>query len=226
MLILSVHPEMDMLAYILGIPRTVRIYGMLKTGMNMFNGGAPYRSYEANLYSTNVFGQTPYESYHDYYNSFTQRSRNLFTSVVFEAILPTFWRTVFSHVLPPQYTNVTFPYYTNLTPVHGVEGMLAPYAVPPTVKYVYPFSKNDPKLKETIPADMQAFLDKHDKSMVIAFGTFLAPTNNTMKDIVDFVKSEKDYAILWALRQRWKYPQEIFEGLDKLDHVYIVDYIP
>lgn len=58
MMILSVHPEMDMLAYILGIPRTVRIYGMLKTGMNMFNGGAPYRSYEPNLYSTNVFGQT------------------------------------------------------------------------------------------------------------------------------------------------------------------------
>jgi len=56
MMILSVHPEMDMLAYILGIPRTVRIYGMLKTGMNMFNGGAPYRTYEANLYSTNVFG--------------------------------------------------------------------------------------------------------------------------------------------------------------------------
>lgn len=226
MMVMSVHPEMDMLAYILGIPRTVRIYGMLKTGMNMFNGGAPYRTYEANLYSTNVFGQTPFNSYLDYYSSFKQRSKNLLSSVIFEVVVPTFWRTIFSNVLPPQYSNITFPYLTNLTLVHGVEGMLAPYSVPPTVKFVYPFSKNDPKLKETIPADMQAFLDKHEKSMVIAFGTFLAPTNSTMKDIVEFVKSEKEYAILWALRQRSKYPAELFKDLEKLDHVYIVDYIP
>ena len=61
--------------------------------------------------------------------------------------------------------------------MHGVEGMLAPYAVPPNVKFVYPFSKNDLKMKETCPPELSAFLDKHEKTIVIAFGTFLAPTN-------------------------------------------------
>lgn len=152
--------------------------------------------------------------------------KNLLSGIIFEVIIPTFWRTLFSNVLPLKYSNVTFPFYTNLTIVHGVEGMLAPYATPSTVKFVYPFSKNDPKLKETIPEDIKAFLDKNEKSIVIAFGTFLAPTNKTMQEIVDFVRSEKDYAILWALRQRSKYPASMFEGLAELPNLYIVDYIP
>lgn len=70
MMIMSVHAEMDMLAYILNIPRTVRLYGMLKSGMNLFNQGAPYRSYEANIYTTTVFGRSQFNSPQEYYASY------------------------------------------------------------------------------------------------------------------------------------------------------------
>lgn len=57
LMIISAQPEMDMLAHILGIPRVIRMMGILKAGMNLFSGGAPYYSYEANVYNTNVFGR-------------------------------------------------------------------------------------------------------------------------------------------------------------------------
>ena len=47
-----------------------------------------------------------------------------------------------------------------------------------------------------------------------------------MRDLVEFIRSEKDYAILWALRQRNKYPEEMFAPVINLPHVHIVDYIP
>lgn len=62
---------MDMLASILGIPRVIRLMGILKAGMNLFSGGAPFHSYEANVYNTNVFGRKQYNSITDYYSSFT-----------------------------------------------------------------------------------------------------------------------------------------------------------
>jgi hypothetical protein len=214
MMIMSVHAEMDMLAYILNIPRTIRLYGMLKSGMNMFNGGAPARSYEANIYTTTVFGRTQYNSQQEYYASFAQRVKNLISTFIFDGVVPQFFRVLYSNALPTKYSNITFPYLTNLTIVGGVEGMMAPFAVPPNVKFVYPLSKNDAKLKETIPDDMKAFLDKHEKTLVVAFGTFLAPTNQTMSELVEFIRTEKDYAIIFAMRQKHKFPPNMFEGLD------------
>ena len=200
MLIISVHPEMDMLAYILNIPRTIRLYGMLKSGMNIFNGGAPYRSYEANIYTTTVFGRSQFNSHLEYQASFTQRVKNLLSTIFFDGLVPKFYNVLYRHALPEKYSYITFPYYTNLTIVGGVEGLMAPYATSPNVKYVYPLSKNDAKLKETLPDDMKEFIEKNEKTMVVAFGTFLAPTNSTMRELVDFIRTEKDYAIIFAMR--------------------------
>ena len=103
--------------------------------------------------------------------------KNLLSTLFFDGVVPQFYNIIYRHALPEKYSYVTFPYYTNLTIVGGVEGLMAPYATGPNVKYVYPLSKNDAKLKETLPEDMKEFIEKNEKTMVVAFGTFLAPTN-------------------------------------------------
>ena len=47
-----------------------------------------------------------------------------------------------------------------------------------------------------------------------------------MRELVDFIRSEKDYAIIFAMRQRHKFPPDMFDGLEKHPNVFFTEWIP
>jgi hypothetical protein len=52
---------------------------------------------------------------------------------------------------------------------------------------------------------LKAFLDNHEKVMIIAFGTMFSPTNETLRTIIKYVKHEKSYAFVVAVKRKSDY---------------------
>lgn len=46
--------------------------------------------------------------------------------------------------------------------------------------------------------------------MIIAFGTMFTPTNETMRTIIKYVKYEKNYSFVVAVKKIKDYEQDIF----------------
>lgn len=47
-----------------------------------------------------------------------------------------------------------------------------------------------------------------------------------MSELVEFIRTEEEYAIIFALRQRSKFPHDMFDSISNLPNVFIVDWIP
>jgi len=93
-------------------------------------------------------------------NSYTfyDRFLALFDRFISEFIFIPFKCSEFASALSEENRHHAFKYPTNqLNLLLGVEGFIENYALPPNVKFVYPFMKN--KTAEEIPPEMKQFLD-------------------------------------------------------------------
>eukprot|EP00347_Sterkiella_histriomuscorum_P008512 403344819 len=68
-------------------------------------------------------------------------------------------------------------------------------------------------------------MNKHDKLMLISFGTTMNPTNETLQEIIQFMSQRIDYGFLIALRSKYFNPI-VFDKISQQQNVYHEDFLP
>ena len=70
--------------------------------------------------------------------------------------------------------------------------------LPPNVKYVYPWTKD--RGIEEIDDNLNSFIDKHEKLMIVAFGTMFALSKEYTEELIKFAKKERSYGFIISLK--------------------------
>ena len=85
----------------------------------------------------------------------------------------------------------------------GEEGLTSSVPVPPHVKYTYPYVaiKDDNETPTVeIDRDISDFIESSDKVVIFAFGSLFNPTNETLREVIQFAKSEQKYSFIMAIK--------------------------
>jgi len=85
----------------------------------------------------------------------------------------------------------------------GCEGVTQMIPSPPNVKQVYPLLRKKaaaPIAGQHITEEYERFLAKHEKVIVVSFGTTFSPYNETLAAIFNVMRERNDYGYILGLK--------------------------
>ena len=80
--------------------------------------------------------------------------------------------------------------------------------------------------QEKLSAEIENFLNKHDKVVLMACGTVFSHSNTTMRAIFEHIKEDKKYGYIIGLKHKHKYDPHIFDIIANATNVLILPWIP
>ncbi|CDW84131.1 antennal-enriched udp-glycosyltransferase [Stylonychia lemnae] len=227
MIVCGPFPEAELIANTLQIPLYIRlvISNPDSTMQTMLKQHASHSS-QSHTSRTTLFGMEKHKGFNSLTGSFLTRlksklSEYLFLGIYFEIIFYKHHQVIPEH-LKLEATTFRAP---DLILYSGFEGLSPPLALSPNSRII-PFISEDESVHQEIPKELQEFMNRHEKLILIAFGTIQNPTNQTLREISNFMEKRTDYGFIYATRNKGYFESSIFEKIERLENVYVAKWLP
>ncbi|CDW86117.1 antennal-enriched udp-glycosyltransferase [Stylonychia lemnae] len=219
--------ESQLIANTLQIPLYIRIItGNLDSSLQVMMNQHTSHSSQLHLAKTTIFGMEKHENLHSFTTNFFTRLRNRLSEHVFCGFGSYFIHQKLYQMIPD---NMLEEAKTLRTPdmilYTGYEGLYPPIALSPNSKIISPLSEDTTETQD-IPKDLEEFINRHDKLILVSFGSVQSPTNQTLSALSIYMQKQSNYGFIYSARNQKYLESDILERIKSLKNVYLANWLP
>jgi hypothetical protein len=213
------------------IPLKIRYSPALDSTIVQTEEGPNSHSFENNIFKAAYFGlnMKPIDK-SSYFSSLPDRFQNYVMHIASRIAIKSFLPSQQDSFLPEKYKKYAEIDNIDFTFLHGVDGLLSKNPLPMNYKYVYPTGQLDLKSKGIfeIEPQLQSFLDSQEKVIVVSFGSFYIHTNETLRQIFQFMQDHSEYGfVLSFIKENHHYfSEDVVKMLHNQSHILVQNWIP
>ncbi|CDW85084.1 antennal-enriched udp-glycosyltransferase [Stylonychia lemnae] len=227
MIICGAFLEAQFIANTLQIPLYIRILtGNPDTMMQVMLKQHTSHSSQLHAARTSIFGMEKHPDFHTFSTNFFTRLRNRLAEYIIGGIgLQVIHYQLEKQIPDHLKLNATVHRAPDMILYTGYEGLSPPLPLSSNSRIIPPIIEAENGVQD-IPQDLQDFMNKHEKLILVSFGSVQNPTNETLREISKFMQKSPDYGFIYSTRNKRYFQSEIFETIQSLDNVYIAKWLP
>ncbi|CDW86185.1 antennal-enriched udp-glycosyltransferase [Stylonychia lemnae] len=107
----------------------------------------------------------------------------------------------------------------------GYEGLSQAIPLSPNSRIIPPLFENETQTQQ-IAQDLQEFIDRHQKLILVSFGTVQSPKSDTLRALSKYMQQQSDYGFIYSATNQKYLEKDILERVLSLENVYISNWIP
>ncbi|CDW78088.1 antennal-enriched udp-glycosyltransferase [Stylonychia lemnae] len=231
MLIVERYEDQQFVANFLEIPMLVKVIERVVEPIIIQEiGGNPSHSSQLSTLRNTLFGIQRYETLEDKQLSFFFRFFNFVSFFLHKAYLYPSIQYDLASIIPDEYVEqATTQRYANMTIFTGIEGLIPPIAVPPSLKFIYPRYKTQyqPEFMQ-IDQELKDFMNKKfPKQLALAtFGNTKQPNVYDLDNLATYMVKQKQIGFIVSLSNPQNYPEEVLNKLSESSNIYLTGWVP